>query len=50
MKNETRHKSLNGMVHKVTRISEKVMVIFLDIAIFLTNKNLDKKYGRADEH
>ena len=50
VKNETRHKSLNGMVHKFTHISEKVMAILLDIAIFLTNKNLDKKYGRADEH
>ena len=50
VKNETRHKSLNGMVHKVTHISEKVMAILLDIAIFITNKNLDKKYGRADQH
>ena len=27
VKNETRHKSLNGMVHKVTQISEEVMAI-----------------------
>ena len=50
VKNETRHKSLNGMVHKVTHISEEVMAILLDVAIFITNKNLDKKYGRADKH
>ena len=50
VKNETRHKSLNSMVHKVTQISEEVMAVLLDVAIFITNKNLDKKYGRADKH
>ena len=50
VKNETRHKSLNSMVHKVTQISEEVMAVLLDVAIFITNKNLDKKYGRADQH
>ena len=50
VKNETRHKSLNSMVHKVTQISEELMAVLLDVAIFITNKNLDKKYGRADKH
>ena len=50
VKNEKRHKSLNSMVHKVTQISEELMAVLLDVAIFITNKNLDKKYGRADKH
>ena len=47
-KNETRHKSLDSIVHGISRMGEPLMEALLDFKVFFTNRHYDVQFGRID--